>query len=254
MLSCLACLTPGSADAENAGGIWRGEMTTQNGNVEVVVRIFTALRGFVGLIEIPDDPLAERMPVVVGQSSPELLELDAPSIKGSFAGAWSATDQAWFGSWSQSGNRIPLVLHRQAMKPIEGLDGDWEAQAEHDGRTSRLVVHILTIGESTTLTFDEPDAGVKNLVGTEFSRDGDDVRFVVSAAGAQFNGTFTSGDRLTGLWSSPGRPPTDVIFIRQSAFQWLRRPRAEILAVPHFRKAFLAISAPAVAKSIQWIY
>jgi hypothetical protein len=88
-------------------------------------------------------------------------------------------------------------------------------------------LRVKTGAEGTVAKFDAPDAAVSNLE-AELSRDGDKIHFTVPAAGARFDGTLAnSGDRITGVWNFPGRPPVQVEFIRlkNEVFAAPRRPQ-----------------------------
>jgi len=128
---------------------------------------------------------------------------------------------------------MPLTFERGAPpgKPVfEGLDGVWEGIVTRNGVDLRLVLRVNTGDQGTIATFDAPDMPVFDLPVVALSRDSETVGFKVPGASAGFDGVLSDdGSRLTGLWTFPGQPDTEVTFIRGGAGSGTRtrhRPQA----------------------------
>ncbi len=225
-----------ATQAPSAVGDWQGSLTTPSGDILINLSITAENGGFAGVMT-PEIPGVAPASVVVTQAAPRLV-FSAPSMGGSFEADWNAELGGWSGQWSQSGYRLPLTL-RPAPAPaavIAGLDGVWNGGIERDGRRFRMVLKISTGARGTVLRFDAVDGGAENLPTTEFSREGDRIRFSVPAAGARFDGVV-SGNRLSGDWLFPGRPTARAEFERTEAAPQAaaapRRPQTPSLPLPY---------------------
>jgi pimeloyl-ACP methyl ester carboxylesterase len=204
LMFCL-CLAACAHPRSPVLGDWRGAVSTPAGELGLVVRLTE--QG--GVLESPDQPGTPPTPLTLTEAGPARLAFDAPSISGSFAGAWNGEQQSWTGVWTQSGYQLPLVLRRPVREPSLGLDGVWEGGVEREGRTFRLVLRVSSTPDGTRAKFDAPDAGALNLGVADLVREGARVRFRVPATGARFEGAL-AGEKLEGSWFFPGRPTTRV--------------------------------------------
>lgn len=250
-LACLALALAGCArsvgsDPRALPGTWQGTLTTPSGGLRVVVQIEDRGGALSAVMRSPDQGGGD-IALEMTRSDAGHLAFHAPSLDGSFDGAWSDSLRAWGGTWSQSGYELPLVLRRaSARATIDGLDGTWEGAVEREGKRLRLVLHVTTDADGTTARFDAPDAGASGLEVRDLARDKDRVRFIVAVTRAEFDGHLSEeGDVLTGEWRFPGRPVTEVTLRRADREQGAMRGDAGDAS------ARTSIDAPAPYRSLE---
>ena len=201
---------------ERAVGDWHGTIETPRGSLAIVVRIAGGAAALTGTMESIDQAPGELIPLSITEARPDRLAFTAPSIKGAFVGTWNASAGGWQGTWSQSGYKFALtLLPGPGTQAVSGLDGTWRAQVQRGDSVRRLVLRIATTGQSTSIKFDAPDAFAIDLAVTAFARTGTHIHFAVPEAGATFDGELSAdGASMTGTWSFPNQPPTQVVFAR----------------------------------------
>jgi hypothetical protein len=86
------------------------------------------------------------------------------------------------------------------------LIGNWLGALEIGGAKLRLVFHIdITEQRALAGTVDSPDKGVKGILLSRISMNGDSVVFAVSAASASYEGTLSHDKkRIKGTWNEGG--------------------------------------------------
>ncbi len=205
---------------------WHGELATPSGKLMLLLRLQPDATGALsGDVESINQAPGQKMPLGALKATAEQLSFTIPLIGASYEASWNAAQQAWVGQFRQ-GMTLPLTLKSgapPAAAVVEGLDGDWRATLERDGRALRLVLHIVTGELGTRVTLDSPDLGAFGLPVEQFSRSGAAVRFQVPSAGVQFTGQLDAGlGVFTGAWSRAGQAPAELRFQRDTGQTTLR--------------------------------
>lgn len=202
-------------------GDWHGTLVTPRGNLTLVVTIARGADGALKAeLESPDQAPGSKIPATGVRFENGQLSLEVAPLSASYKGSWSAADQAWQGTFTQGGD-LPLKLVKglPAPKPVvDGLDGTWNATINRNGADLRFVLRVRTTSAGTVALFDSPDQLAMGLPVQDLVRDGQTVRFKLSASAATYEGTLSQDQsKLAGTLTTAGQPAVPVTFTRGSA-------------------------------------
>lgn len=213
LLTASACWA-GSPDKPQ--GDWHGLLTTPMGQLTLIVTITKDDDGALSAqLESPDQAPGQKIPVTSVRIDDQTLRLEINAIGAKYEGAWDEENTRWEGVLTQ-GIELPLTLEPglpPAKPVVEGLDGRWEGALMRNGVELRLALRISTDDNGTSAYLDSPDMGAVGIPISALSHDEGSVSFSVMAAGVSFKGAL-AGEAITGTWSRPGMPDTDVTFTR----------------------------------------
>jgi len=232
-LSLLAGLgLSGAAQAQAAPdplGDWSGVLQMPQGNLTLIISISRAPDGALRAeLESPDQAPGQKIPATSIKAEGGELAFEIAPLSAKYQGKWDATAQAWDGTFTQGGS-LPLKLAKglpPSRPVVTGLDGIWNAKITRNGADLRLVLRVTTGPRGTIVLFDSPDQLAYGLPVQDFARDGQKVRFKLGAVGASYEATLSDDQqRLTGTWSLPNQPGTEIVFTRGVPVVTGRRPQ-----------------------------
>jgi len=233
-----------AAAQENWTGDWHGSLVTPRGQLRVLLTIRAGADGaLTAELESVDQAPGQKIPVVNVAVTGGRLTFAVPRNSLTYEGIWDAAGNRFNGTVHQ-GADMPLVLERGPfpMQPvIQGLDGSWDGTVRRNTADLRFVLRVSTGPSGTIASFDSPDQLAMGLPVTGLARQGDSVRFTVSAGNASFTGTL-AGDRLSGRWANGN----ETVFVRRAAgarAAALRRPQTPHPPFP-YRAEEVSIANP----------
>lgn len=94
-------------------GSWEGTLDTGGPKLRLVLKLVNEKDSATGTLTSVDQG-GGVIPIAVITQKGSGLNLDLPSINGSFAGEIGKDATSIAGTWTQAGNRLPLTLHRPA--------------------------------------------------------------------------------------------------------------------------------------------
>ena len=101
-----------SALAEDAAGDWAGVLKPPNAELHVAVHLTKAADGsYSGSLDSIDQG-ATGVPLTDVKTTGDSLSFALPAVGGLYQGKWDEARKAWVGTWSQSGESLPLDLTR----------------------------------------------------------------------------------------------------------------------------------------------
>lgn len=199
----------------NVSGDWHGTLVTPRGQLRMLLTIHPGADGALSAeLESVDQAPGQKIPVPTIAVANGRLTFAVPAFNLTYAGDWEPAGNRFNGILRQ-GADMPLVLARGAFPAapvIQGLDGHWEGSAQRNAALLHFVLRVSTGPNGTIASFDSPDQMAIGLPVTGLAREGDRVRFTVSAGNASFTGTL-AGDRLSGGWTDG----TGTVFVRRAA-------------------------------------
>lgn len=216
----LAVLVAAPAAAqENWTGDWSGTLATPAGSLRLVVTINRGADGaLAGELESPDQAPGRKIPIAELSIADGRMRFAVPMIAGTYDGTWQAEERRFSGIFSQGGARLPLDLAHggaAARAAVDGLDGIWRGSVTRNGVALRLVLRVRTGPLGTAALLDSPDMMAYGIPVQELTREGSSIGFAVPASGARYRGTLAGdGGRIGGIWSLPGQPDAEVVFVR----------------------------------------
>jgi pimeloyl-ACP methyl ester carboxylesterase len=231
-------------------GQWHGALVTPAGELMLVLFVGRAADGSLRAeLESPDQAPGYKIPVAGITVEKGELTLNIAVISASFKGRWDAAEQAWSGTFNQ-GVDLPLKLSKgpPPAKPlVTGLDGVWRGSVSRNGINLRLVLHIKTGPQGTSVLLDSPDQLANGLPVQGFARDGQAVRFRLDIRGLRYEGKLSPDmKRMSGTWQAPSQPDIQVDFMRDEAEAQVapRRPQTPQPPFP-YRAEEVAFDNPA---------
>jgi len=111
LLFVAACLLAPAADAPQIAGDWQGTITLNGIDQHLAVHLQTADNGWKGAMDAVDSGV-NGIPLQTIAFDGAGLTFQVPTIGGSYEGAFDAKTGVISGTWSQSGFKLPLDLHR----------------------------------------------------------------------------------------------------------------------------------------------
>jgi hypothetical protein len=171
------------------------------------------------------------------------LTFSVDSIQGSYEGTLSTHGTAIRGTWSQSGQSLPLDFSRadtsiktehKVAKPSD-IDGAWLGTIEAGAVKLRVVFHITNTDDGLTATMDSLDQGVKGLPATAVKREGDSLTIEMKQLGGVFDGRISKDRKaIEGNWSQGGATkPFALQRVKDAAELELRRPQNPTGPLPY---------------------
>ena len=214
---------PSAAQPQDWTGDWHGTLAITGGQrLRVIVTIAAAPGGGLsGQLESVDQAPGQKIPIDSLAITDGRLTFAMAALRATYEGRWDPARNLLAGTFTQNGTPLPLDLARGAgttQPTISGLDGGWETRIERNGAQLRLILRVATNALGTIALLDSPDMMANGLAVTGLVREGQAVRFSVSAGESSFQGVLSAdGARMSGRWSRAGYPDSEVIFTRRAA-------------------------------------
>jgi pimeloyl-ACP methyl ester carboxylesterase len=222
---------PAAAQPQSWTGDWNGTLTVPGGTrLRLILTISAGPDGsLTGQVESVDQAPGRKFPVDSLAVTDGRLTFAVAAWRVTYEGRWEAARNLFAGTFTQSGNAMPLDLSRgagAAQPVISGLDGIWDARINRNGAELRFILRVATSAVGTIALFDSPDMMAGGLPVTGLAREGQDVRFAVPAGASSFRGTLSAdGKQISGLWSRTGSADLATIFTRRDAAAAAVAPR-----------------------------
>lgn len=203
--------------APNPIGDWSGTLKTPGGDLTLIIHIAKGASGALNAtLESPDQGPGSIPATTISLDGTRIAFSIAP-LNASYKGEWDAQKDQWQGTFTQ-GADLPLTLSRglpPAAPVIKGLDGRWEGAIDVNGVRLRLVLRVGTSAGGTIAALDSPDQLARGIHVTDLKRDGRSVSFAVPAVKGTYQGILSSdGSQLTGTWTQPTIPKTELDLAR----------------------------------------
>ncbi|HUP03614.1 MAG TPA: hypothetical protein VMU19_06475 [Bryobacteraceae bacterium] len=116
--AALRAARPSTAISNDFVGTWQGILTSGQRELRLQLELARGADGMAAgtltSVELTGSP---RIPVTTITQKDKRLELEAPSIAGSFAGTLNEGRDQISGQWTQAGAATPLVFHRVGAPP-----------------------------------------------------------------------------------------------------------------------------------------
>jgi hypothetical protein len=210
-----AAFAQGSADP---AGIWHGTLQTPQGPIILAVTVSRAGDGSLkATVENADQGPGHQVPASTVAVQDDQFSFEVAQVGASFKGSWAPADQSWNGTFKQ-GIEFPLKLTKgpPPAKPIvAGLDGTWTGTITRNAATMRLILHIHTDAQGTSVLLDSPDQMANGIPVQGLVHVGQKVSFTIAATGASYEGLLsTDGQHIMGTLNAPNRPAAPVDFTR----------------------------------------
>lgn len=205
---CLAAplaMGQGGGTASVAGD-WQGSIADK---LPVVLHVRVDPNG--SLTAALDSPSqgALGLPGANAKLSGTTFSFDVPVVQGGYTGTLSADGKTITGTWTQSGQSMPLVFHQTAtpaelaaVKPSP-VDGDWAGALHAGGVTLRVAFHFHATPDGTIAgSMDSIDQGAMGIACADVKLDGQKLTLAVPAVHGTYEGTLSADGRtLQGTWS-----------------------------------------------------
>jgi uncharacterized protein len=170
------------------------------------------------------------------------LHLTVASVGASYEGKISANHQSIDGQWSQGGQGLALVFHREApgagakaaSNAVSHVEGIWQGALESTGMRLRLQLHVSHDDKKELVAaLDSPDQGVNGLPAINVTQKEASFHFEIPLVHATYDGTLNAAHNLlTGTWKQPSGPKK-LDFRRSDSLLALRRPQEPVKPYPY---------------------
>ena len=170
------------------------------------------------------------------------ITLAVASVGASYEGKLTANHQSIEGQWSQGGQGLPLVFHREApgagskaaLDAVSRVEGVWQGALETTGMRLRLQLHV-SHGNKRELVaaLDSPDQGVNGLPAIRVFQKQSSFHFEIPLVNGAYDGILSlSHNAINGTWTqTSGAKKLD--FKRSDKLLELRRPQEPVKPYPY---------------------
>lgn len=199
-------------------GDWHGALQTPQGAITLVISVSRAADGSLSAtVENADQGPGHKVPISSITVKDGQFTFAVAQVGASFTGNWVPAEQSWNGIFKQ-GIELPLKLVKgpaPARPVVAGLDGSWSGTVTRNGATLRLILHIRTTAQGTTILIDSPDQLAYGVPVQDLAREGQKVRFRIATTGASYEGALSADNmHIAGTLAAPNRPDAPVDFTR----------------------------------------
>jgi hypothetical protein len=170
------------------------------------------------------------------------IHLTVSSVGASYDGKISLNFQSIDGQWSQGGQGLHLVFHREvagaaakaSADAISRVEGLWQGALESSGMRLRLQLHVSHDDKKELVAaLDSPDQGVNGLPAIKVSQKVSAFHFEIPLVHGSYDGTLSAThSTITGTWSQPSGP-TKLDFKRSDKLLELLRPQEPVKPYPY---------------------
>jgi hypothetical protein len=190
LLLTLGC----SALSQTLQGDWKGTLSAPSGNIPCVFHLDAAGGGTL---------TAQNSTVPLHYSANgSQITITVSSINGSYAA--TVTGNQMNGTWTQSGQGVPLTVTRAgASAPngggggTAGLQGDWKGTLSAPGGNIPCVFRLDAAGGGTL-------TAQNSTVPLQYSANGSQITITVSSINGSYAATVT-GNQMNGTWTQSGQ-------------------------------------------------
>jgi hypothetical protein len=198
--------------AQDISGDWQGPLTTQMGELRLVLHVTKQPDGTYNATMDSPDQNSNGAPLDTMTLDGTKVHFTLNVAKGVFDGMLKSN--GWIsGNWSQGTppQKIPLVLTK-TTSPIKtqhdparpsDIDGTWEGtiEAPQQGKL-HVVIHFKNTADGLMATMDSPDQNMKGWPATSVTRKGSSVKVAMNQISGVFQGKISKGlDSISGDWS-----------------------------------------------------
>jgi hypothetical protein len=213
-LSIVAVVLGGSifGSAQDISGDWQGPLTTQMGELRLVLHVTKQLDGTYSATMDSPDQNSNGAPLDTMTLDGTKVHFTLNVAKGFFDGTLKSNGSI-SGNWSQGTppQKMPLVLTKTTTPiktqhdpaPPSDIDGTWEGtiEAPQQGKL-HMVIHFRNTADGLVATMDSPDQNMNGWPATSVKRKGSSVKVAMDQISGVFQGKISRGlDSISGDWS-----------------------------------------------------
>ena len=198
--------------AQDISGDWQGPLTTQMGELRLVLHVTKQPDGtYSATLDSPDQN-SNGVPLDTMTLDGTKVHFTLSAAKGFFDGTLKSNGSI-SGNWSQGTppQKTPLVLTKTTSPiktqhdpaPPSDIDGTWEGTIEAPQQAKlHVVIHFRNTADGLTATMDSPDQNMKGWPATSVTRKGSSVKVTMNQISGVFQGKISKAlDSITGDWS-----------------------------------------------------
>ena len=191
LLLTLAC----SAHSQTLQGDWKGTLSAPNGNIPCTFHLDASGGGTL---------TAQNSTVPLQYSANgSQITITVSSINGSYAATVNGNQMN--GTWTQSGQSVPLAIARAGTSApnsggggsAAGLQGDWKGTLSAPSGNIPCVFHLDAAGGGTL-------TAQNSTVPLQYSSNGSQITITVSSINGSYAAAVT-GNQMNGTWTQSGQ-------------------------------------------------
>ncbi|HJZ65583.1 MAG TPA: alpha/beta fold hydrolase [Candidatus Acidoferrum sp.] len=172
----------------------------------------------------------------------DTLRFEVSTVGASYEGKLAADGKTVSGTWSQGGEKFPLVFTRRSAlaggrKPADAvspIEGTWQGAFQNGNMRFRLQLHIShDQAKKLSGTLDSLDQGAADLPMSKISEQNGAVHFEIAMVSGVYEGTLNAAhNAITGKWSQ-NNDSVALEFKRSDEVLELRRPQNPMKPFPY---------------------
>jgi hypothetical protein len=199
-----------------AAGHWEGTIDTPGQKLDILVDLAGHPDGtWAGTITIPAQNVKGfALSPMTAEGTAVTFGMKGVPGDPLFKGTVSGDPRTISGEFSQGGLTMPFTLAWKGEPKVEAppkstaitkdLEGSWEGALNVQGTTLRLVLDLVNQGGTGSGTLASLDQGGAKIPIAQVAQTDTNVKLLVSAIGASFEGTIGNG-QIEGTWAQNGR-------------------------------------------------
>jgi pimeloyl-ACP methyl ester carboxylesterase len=223
-------------------GDWAGSLQAGAAQLHLVMHVSKAADGsFKATLDSLDQGVY-GIEVSSLTETADAIHLSVGSVGATYEGKISANHQSIDGQWSQGGQGLPLIFHREApgtaskaaTDAVSRVEGVWQGALETSGVRLRLQLHVSHDDKKQLVAaLDSPDQGINGLPATKVTEKEANFHFEIPLVNGTYEGVLNSThNTITGSWTQSGNPKK-LIFKRSDKLLDLRRPQDPAKPYPY---------------------
>jgi hypothetical protein len=218
------------AAAQDLVGDWQGPLTTQSGELRIVLHVTKTPDGALkATMDSPDQGIG-GIPVDSISAEGGKVHFTVSVINGNFEGSLKGNGSI-NGNWTQgaSTQKMQLVLSKTTTPlklthdpaPPSDIDGTWEGTYEVPADAQSMtkmhvIVHFKNTADGLTATVDLPEGNIKGWPATAVARKGSSVKVAMKQIGVIFQAkTNKQMDAMSGDWTQ-GDGPSRALVLKKT--------------------------------------
>ena len=222
-------------------GDWSGALQAGDAQIHLVLHLKKNAQGEWQATLDSLDQAVYGMEASNVKRTEDTLAFELASVGAHFQGKISPDSKAIRGIWEQGGTGLPLRFERRAAgaegstaKPISKVEGTWQGAIETGNMRMRLQLHLNHDDKGALIaSVDSLDQGIQGIPASKVTERAGEVRFELSAFGAEYFGTLSATkNEIAGHWSQNGNEEK-LDFKRSDQILELRRPQNPLKPYPY---------------------
>jgi uncharacterized protein len=233
--------TAGAVHHASLEGDWSGALQVGEAQLHLVLHLKKNAQGEWQVTLDSLDQAVYGMEASNVKRGQDTLAFELPSVGAHFQGKILPDSKTIRGLWEQGGTGLPLSFEKRAAgaekfagKTVSKVEGTWQGAIETDHMRMRLQLHITHDDKGGLLaSVDSLDQEIQGIPASNVTERAGEVKFELSAFGAQYLGTLSATKNETaGHWSQNGNDER-LDFRRSDRILELRRPQNPAKPYPY---------------------